>query len=366
MGEAGVDVLHPEFRTADGRDVVLPTGIAARVVRIELPTRGSRSARSAALSRTALAHPKPGTLYYVAHTRLLVYWGTTAKGTVVADPFHGTGTAALEGGRTTGAAPNALVVAVLGYQQESWQWVASQPWIDLASGSTFEVSPTCNSAAAVHAFRRAGHLPFVAAGNSYVETTALSPGGSPDVVRVGGVRADGSSALPGEGDDPTLYSGRAYDLGGLFRNRIPDGGTDGFRYATGTSGSSPQVAGRVAQVLSDVRAAVGDTGSGVRSGALVLAHRRPRSGPLADGTLTAEELLKVVLAVSRPKETTTVGRYAVEGYGWFSPQASRAAVAVLLGSVRAAPRPEDDTAYTAAIAARTALYTAKGCDVLPW
>ena len=367
VGETGVDALHPEYRTRDGKDVALPADIARRVVRVALPSRGSREAREAALARSALARPRVGTLYYVSGTRLLVYYATPKHTTGRQDAFHGTGTSSLAVGRTVGRAPESLAVAVVGYPQDSWTWVAAQRWIDVASASTFDALTglLCDSAAAVARFRRSGHLPFVAAGNSFIETSVISPGSSPHAVRVGGVRSDGTSALP-DSSDPTLYSGRAYDVGGLFTNRIARAGSDGFTTATGTSGSAPQVAGAAADVLARLREAVGARDVGARGGALVRISVRPDRGPLADGALTADELLEVVLHQAVPRGTQPAGRYAVEGYGWFTHSAADRAVAVLLGRQVDRTRPEDDLAHQAAVAARGAVAEAKQCERLPF
>jgi len=368
VAESGVDVLQPEFRTTDGRDAELPAAIRGRVVRVALPP-GDRDAKAAALKRGPLGHPVVGTLYYVSGTRLLLYFGQREAGVPAAPPWvgadHGTGTASVAGGRTVGAAPNALVVVLISYQEPAWAWLAEQSWIDVSSSSTFEL-PTallCDSYTGMRTFRQLGHLPFVAAGNGFFDSTVLSPGNSPDAVRVGGVLPDGSSFLPGaDASDPLFWSGRAYDTAGAMTMRIAKAGTDGLVTASGTSGSSPMVAGRVAHVLSTVRRAVGDTGSGVRAGALVIAQRAPRVGPLADGRLDAEELLEVVLAASRPKGTAAPGRYAIEGYGWFNLEAAKDAVAILLGQRTLPSRLEDDLAYDTAIQARAGLATAKLCQ----
>jgi hypothetical protein len=366
VAESGIDPLHREYRTTDGRDAVLPAAIARSVVRVTIPRGLDHEEAVDALVRSPLGHPKANTLYYVRGTRLLVYYGATAKGSVLADAFHGTGTTSLVGGAKVGAAPTSLVVAVLGYQEPSWDWVAARPWIDLATTSTFDITNglLCDSTAGVRAFRQAGHLPFAAAGNSFIETTVISPGGYPDVVRVGGVRPDGTTALPDQ-SDPTLYSGRAYDVGGLFANRIAAAGTtSGYTTGTGTSGSAPQIAGRTADLLARARVAVGDMGAGVRRGALVVATGRfPARGPLADGKLTADELLKAVLDSSRPAATEPIGRYAVEGYGWFDAAAEMRALRVLTGTATAPVRTEDEQAHAAALAARRAYYAAHGCDL---
>jgi hypothetical protein len=292
-------------------------------------------------------------------------WTGTRGSDPLAGDMHGTGTTSIAAGRTVGAAPAALLVVTLGYSDESWSWAAAQPWIDVVSTSVFEAvgsagTGLCPGAAGAAALARSGRLGFAAAGNGPVDTVALSPGGHPAVLRVGGVTRDGTTALPGAAGE-TWWSAREYDVAELYRNKIAKTGTDDeYTEAGGTSGSAPRVAGRVAALLGRVRQAVGDRGTGTRSGSVVVAARgrAPRGGPLADGALTGDELRDVVLAVARP---ATQAGYAVEGYGWFDARAADAAYAVLLGKAPAPARAADDAARTAAVAARTAAYVSRGC-----
>src|SRR5688500_4686111 len=298
VGEEGVDVLHREYATADGRDVALPPAVAKTAVRVAVPRGGSYDARLRALRAGPLGRPRPDTLYYRRGTRLLVWTGTAGLDVLKGD-MHGTGTTSLAAGRTVGTARTSLLVATLGHTHESWSWVASQPWIDVATTSVFEPvgggggTGLCDGAAGVAALAASGRLAFAAAGNGPVDTLGFSPGGHPALIRVGGVRPDGSTALPAA-EGPTSYSAREYDVAELYRNKIAATGTDGgYAEAGGTSGSSPRLAGRVADLLARLRTAVGDTGTGNRGGGrLVVAARgrAPKSGPLADGFLTGEEL----------------------------------------------------------------------------
>jgi hypothetical protein len=367
VAESGVNVLHREFRTRDGRSVRLPPQIAGSVVRIRVPWARDHDTQLDALQKTPLRQAKSGQTFYIEGTRLLVHVADGNYTDVLGDAFHGTGTASLAGGRTVGAAPDALVIVVLGYQPASWGWVAQQPWIDTASDSTFNaLGLVCDSAAAVQAVRSSGRLPFMAAGNSYIDTTVISPGASPAAVRVGGVENDGTSAMPGTAQDPTFWSGRAYDVGGLFYNRIASGTSpDGYTAGNGTSGSAPQVAGLAARVLQLTRAATGDRGYGVRRGSLLVPApgRRPATGPLSDGVLTADELQDAVLHAASPAIGTAAGRYAIEGYGWFSPRSAPVAAEALTGRRALPPRPEDDAAHSAAVAARTVAYASNGCGL---
>jgi hypothetical protein len=367
VGDAGVDVLHPDFALSPGERVTLPPAAARAAVRVAMPPGGSRASRLAALRRGPLGHPKPRTLYHLSGTRLLL-WTGTAGADLLAGDEHGTGTASAAAGRKAGGARGSLLLMTTGFTDESWSYVATQPWVDVASGSVFEPvggggTGLCDGVEGIRALRATGRLVFAAAGNGPVDTTAIPAGGHPAVLRVGGVRADGTTALP-EAAGPTSYSARAYDLAETYETTIAVDGTSSYRAAKGTSGSSPKVAGRVADLLRRVRAVVRDTGTGVRGGALVVVRsHRPPTGPLVDGRLTADELQRVVLESSRPALPAPGGRYAVEGYGWFGDAAQARATAVLLGTAAAVARPEDDAARTAALAARTAAAAGRGCAV---
>lgn len=113
---------------------------------------------------------------------------------------------------------------------------------------------------------------------------------------------------------------------------------------------------------------LGDTGTGARDGALVVAGKnvaRPTTGPLADGRLTADELLAVQLATARPSSAAEPGRYAYEGFGWADATAEQHAVDVLKGRRPLPARLVDTAAHGAALTGRSALTTAKGCTAPP-
>lgn len=372
VGERGIEVLHAEFATMDGRDAVLPPALAARAVRVPMPDRRwDYERRLAALRSGPLGRLRPNTLYYLSGTRLLVWTGsqsTRDAGVHGREHRHGTGTASLVAGRTVGTAPQSLLVAALGHSGEAWTWVAQQPEIDVATASGFDAlagsAPLlCEGARAAAAFRRSGRLPYFIAGNGLFETLAFSPGHTPDVVRVGGVHTDGT---PFHGQTGAAnYSSHGYDVAEAWTSPMAAAGDDQeHELGSGTSGATPRVAGRAANLLLHARRLVGDTGTGARGGALVVAKRGarlPRSGPLADGRLTADELLEVQLATSRPSMAAEGVRYGYEGFGWANAQAEQQARAVLSGTEPLPARPLDTAAHEAALAARAGVTAAKGC-----
>lgn len=370
IGEDGLDPLHREFATRDGRDVRLPAAISAKAVRVDLPRGGSYSNRHATMLRGPLGRMKANTLYYVRGTRLVIWTGTRATGAVdKGDQEHGTGVASLAGGRTTGHAPDALIVMALDHFDLSWAWMAQQSWIDVGTSSAFDplvgsAPVVCLATSAVKAVRQSGRLPFLIAGNGPYDTTVSAIGQSPHVVRVGGVNDDGTSRLPGDGSSVGSYSGRGYDIAERYAFTIAKYGTaDGYVKAGGTSGSTPLVASRTASLIAYARRLVGDTGIGARGGALVVAQRgakAPARGPLSDGKLTADELLAAQLAAANPARAEPT-RYTVEGYGFFGDEAQALVEQVIAGRAELPERAADDLVYSAALAARQAATLAKGC-----
>lgn len=380
LAEAGVDPTHREFRLPKGVDLILPDAVKA--VTIDLPPANDPNPQ-ATLQKGVLGHMANDTLYHVRGTRLLIYNGSdSSDDDLFADAFHGTGTASLAGGATVGTAPDALVVVVLDSTHRSWAWASRQPWIDVVTSSVLSpagsgeisgtsglesFSTTCDGEAGAKALAAAGVPAFAAAGNAFLDSTVYAPASDPSVIRVGGVRADGSTALPTAGN-PTDYSARAYEVAELWRNRIALAGTtDRYQEANGTSGSSPRLAGRVARMIATLRGAVGDAKTGARKGALVIAApgRAPKAGPLADGRLERQELLDAVLHAARPSVADARGRYALEGYGFFDQKAQDLAIEALLGRAVLPARTEDDAAFSASQAAELAMTTARGCAVMP-
>lgn len=371
IGEDGLDPLHREFATRDGRDVRLPAAIQSKAVRVDLPRGGSYGARHAAMLRGPLGNLKANTLYYVRGTRLVLWTGTRTTGPVdKGDQFHGTGVASLAGGRTVGHAPDALIVMVLDHFDLSWAWMAQQSWIDVGTSSAYDpllgAAPVvCLGTAAVKAVRQSGRLPFLIAGNGPFDTTGSAIGQSPHVVRVGGTNDDGTSRLPGDGSNPASYSARGYDIAERYTFTIAEYGTsEGYVKAGATSGTTPLVASRAAALITYARKLVGDRGTGAREGALVVAStgaKRPTRGPLADGRLTADELLAAQLGAATPARAEPT-RYAVEGYGLFDDQAQALVERVFAGRADLPPRTADDLAYSAALLARQGATAAKGCS----
>jgi hypothetical protein len=383
IGEpGGLNVLHNDFRTRDGRDAVLPAGV--RAVRVTLPRGGDFAERIAALTAGPLGHLQPGTLYYVAGTRLLVLAtkdvaGRSTTDILTPDRVHATGVVDAAIGRAHGTAPDALAVFVTGGGPAPWAWVAAQPWVDVASTSSYSApqvaassgaasdSLLCESAAAVRKIVASGRVVFSSSGNTTDQPEALtSPNGLPEVFQVGGVDAHGKTWTPGhsEESDPFYAAGnvvRPYDTGELFSfpAAAPDS-VDGTVHFGGTSGATPRTAGWAAVLVASARRITG--GARSSNGSYTLGRKAAR-GPLSDGRFTGSELAEVLRHSAVPAEAATPGRYFVEGYGALNAAAVASAVNVLAGRAALALRPDEDAAAAATRQARGAAFNAGRCAV---
>lgn len=372
VGESGLNVLHDEFRATEPVDY--PAGMPAPVF-VDLPAGGTFEQRLAQLRQGPLSHLKPGTLYAVRGTRVLVYAPVVTEAgdpgdtdvldtdTGPADSLaplqHGTGVVASAIGATTGTAPDALAVFVTGGYDSpaAWGWISRQPWIDVASvsGYVLTANGTCRGGAEARAAIAAGHTIFSSSGNATDgQEQLVTPNGLPEVYRVGGVDATGRTWLPGhpEEQDPTfaLLGGvtRPYDTGGLysFMSAAPDS-QSGLQQFGGTSGATPRTAGYALRLIATARS--------------ILAGGPPATGPLADGSFTGEDLTALLRHTATPHETASPGRYFVEGYGAVTTESVDLAERVLRGEVRMPARPDEDRAHDATVAARTALFSAGRC-----
>lgn len=371
VGEiGGINVLHRDFRTPDGRDPAYPASMP-KPVRVLLPRGGNFAEQWAALRQGPLAALKPGVLYAVGGTRLLlVNVGTQPYDALQSDALHATGVADSVVGTRVGTAPGALTVVVLG-GDAGYAWIDQQPWVDLASTSDYAISTTgsttqCLGAAPVRAFSRDRVL-FTSSGNTSDQAEPLvSPNGLPEAYVVGGVDAVGRTWLPGhpEESDPFYALAnvvRPYETGERFSYSAaaPDS-LNRLTHFGGTSGATPLTAGWAARLVAHARSVLGATG-GAANGALAAGPRRPRRGPLADGRLTRNELVALLHTVAAQHSGLPGGAaYALEGYGALDGKAIALAEDALDGRVSLPARPADDAADAAARQVRAAVMSRCG------
>jgi hypothetical protein len=363
VGDAGLNPLHKEFRTRDGRDPRYPAGMP-RPVRIPMPKSASFDDAIAELAAGPLGDPKPGVLYALAGTRLLVY-GTPGEPTVVGDAeqrLHGTGTASSAAGTTIGTSPDSLIVFVPGNGDAAYGWLADQRWVDVASTSVYAIPTTgqCDGADGARALHASGGLLFSSSGNLYdAYEPFATPNGLPEVYQVGGVDRNGKTWLPGHLDEPSPFFAagnviRPYETGARYSYPAAAGDSaEGTQPFGGTSGATPTVAGYAAELVAEARRLLADTGPRTDT---ALARRRgpaapPGGGPLSDGTFTRDELVDVLHHAAVPAETAP-GRYALEGFGATDRRSHAHALAVLRGTADLPARPDDQRLHDHAEALR--------------
>lgn len=238
---------------------------------------------------------------------------------------HGTMTASRLAGESTSLCPECRIVAVQlfdfdvvdAYADELFMpklaaaslWAARQPWIDIQSNSWGHLPHSYPFVADERAkIREAAALQptFFAGGNGVYATFGvaghpawLDNAAGPDGVITVGAHDNGK---------PTLWSATLPHVvaDGLAAPALHHESLDEMRWrgAGGTSGSTPFAAGGFAAMILEARRSLGDRGTGVRGGDIVVAApgaRLPSQGPLHDGRLDQGEAKRVYLHTANPR-----------------------------------------------------------------
>lgn len=245
---------------------------------------------------------------------------------------------------------------------EGIRWAAEQPWIDvitLARGMPPANNPIVfqDFLHAIEEAVAAGKLVINAAGNFAADPSFAQPvQGVPGTLNVGA--NDNCGPVVGSSGFPHVVADGTAVI-------MADADSYGEDRSSGTSFSSPRVAGYAAEALRRVRAAVGHR---TRQGALVNAAPElvPTAGPLSDGVLAADELHDAIRVTANPFshesaldgdqtgtaldfrcypgntaiEGTEAG-YAKMGYGEVSEHTIDALVDLLMGRLDRPDRQED-------------------------
>ena len=358
VGEMAINPLHAEFRTRDGRDPVYPSGMPAPEM-IPFP-RGDFEEAMSELARGPLGTPSPGQLYGLSGTRLLIYGGDGTVDLLEEGPrSHGTASASAAAGLEVGTSPDSLIVHVPQNDGPGFEWLADQQWIDLASTSVYSIRSVepCEPSDQVRVMHQEGGLLFSSSGNTTDIYEPFSfPNGVPEVFQVGGVDRDGRTWLPGHIEEPSPFFAfgtvvRPYEVGARFSFEAADGDSlEGMQPFGGTSGAAPTVAGYGLELIAEARRILGDAGPRTAEALARIgpAAQPPRSGPLADGNFTRDELVDLLHRTATPFEPPTGVRYLVEGYGASDARSQHLAIEVLRGDAPLPARPDEDTAHAAA------------------
>lgn len=124
IGETGLNPLHTDFATVDGRAPRLPSGMPPTTP-IWMPRAGSFEERLAELRSGPLAALPRNELFSISGTRIIGVIdpidadAAVPRHDLLADRMHGTGVLGAAGGLRHGTAPDALLVFVVGSQRQS-------------------------------------------------------------------------------------------------------------------------------------------------------------------------------------------------------------------------------------------------------
>jgi hypothetical protein len=380
LGDDGFNPLHQEFRATPGKPVVYPASMPAPVF-VDLPKGATFAEQFAQLRSGPLANLKPGVLYAIRGTRVLVINpgerpdaipdSDGSIGLPLPPRTHGTGVLDSAIGAKVGTAPDAvgLFVSAGPDSLAAWDWLVSQKWIDAVSMSVYPVNyglngggPGCQSAATVRRTVAGGTPVFSSGGNTAdAGEQQVSPNGLAEVYQVGAVTEDGRTYLPGSVIDPNdpqwTYetSTHPYQTGALafYQAAGPDS-FDGWRNFGATSGATPRTAGYALRLIASAREILRGGRKGVALASLGPGGAAPPRGPLADGDLTVAELEDVLRHTAAPYEMPTPLRYMIEGYGAVTDATVALAEKVLSGEAAAPLRADEDRMHDAVTQARQA------------
>jgi hypothetical protein len=234
---------------------------------------------------------------------------------ILDDHGHGTMTASRMAGSGTSLCPECRIVSVeglgdagvafladLGFvdvQTNSWAFVVGHPVIgalDIATGGG--ISRNLETAAATHLVYFATGNGIAGAAGFVTWPTLLSPTLTRDAVWVGAHdngRVVAWTAAPAH----VVADG----FGGLTAGNRAVKGIGPSAFACCTSASSPYAASMGAALVLHARSMLGDTRIGIRDG--IVARGTPpagtKTGPIADGTLTLDELRWLVKHAAEPR-----------------------------------------------------------------
>ena len=237
----------------------------------------------------------------------------------ILDDFgHGTMTASRMAGNGTSLCPECRIVSIEGLGDASVAWAAEQGWIDVQTNSWGSLAPhpafrAVDIASGDQFAKRIEdaaktHLVYFASGNGAAFAlgwttwpSQLAPTLVPNAVWVG---AHDNGRVAHWSGAPAHLVADGYR--GLTAGNHATKGIERNAFVCCTSAASPYAAGLGAAILLEARRLLRDPRIGLRSG--IAAQGRPprsvRSGPLADGKLTLDELRRLAkdVAQARPVE----------------------------------------------------------------
>lgn len=346
--DSGINPYHQVFRDESPRASEHPStyldGYPADAVRLDLTLDGADYLDSVRADCDVWKGVEPGKLYWVPGTRIVgaisfspdVTTDCAAErpaANVLDTNGHGTMVASRGAGAGYGACGECLIVAIqwpasvsladpgasddtaiaaMGWAADNATWIDAQSnsWGPLVpgwdpTGASGLIGATPELVRKVEEVSQV-HLAFFASGNGAAfrlgvlgHPTLLAPQLTPSAISVGGHDSGRVNTWPGF--PPHLVSDSCASWA-AHDDSTTESAED---VGSGTSASTPFVAGGTAQVAREARRILADPLTGIRDGVVARgAAGLVASGPLADGVFTSEELRRVVstTATQRPEK----------------------------------------------------------------
>lgn len=337
-------------------------------------------------------------LYWIPGTKIIgAYDGggsIESEGNILDENGHGTASAGVAVGNTTGSCARCLLVAVEG--TGGLDWALQQPWIDLVSNSWGRIGNAgfpdtgklvLDDSRGTRAAVARGQTVLFAAGNGIEngfvtpESTYTSPYTGPEwVMTVGATWRHENAANPycgcAEDESIIVASGKPVDVSSFGLGTIPSPTFDSISDKanhSGTSAATPIVAGVMGDVLRHARIGLNDTVGGTREGHAAKGTASG-SGLISDGLLTRAELEKATKYTAEHTRSGWIGIYPyspptffvpasqlwaqweLEGWGVVLPRTGTNAKAIVDGTQSFPSRPMDEEFEQKDKAARDVLW----------
>ncbi|HLE97757.1 MAG TPA: S8/S53 family peptidase [Candidatus Thermoplasmatota archaeon] len=382
--DSGLNPYHQEFRRpgATAHPSTYLAGYPADTDALNLAFDAADWESAVARDETRWNSTESGRLYWVPGTNVVGLVAFAGTGARYDEGGHGTGTASIATGRTLGACPDCLVVAVQGDLLAGYRWAAAQPWIDVVSvslgviGNIYFPVTTVNS---THGGALAGQAWFTGAGNGWwVGADGVPAGRSvPTPTQFSPLTGSSWTLRVGSFDtakrQTTAYTSQPVDVvTASMKTAASFDSFDATNEFGHTSGATPEAAGLFARMLLGARQAMGDMDGGVANGVAATGAPVP-GGALEDGLLTREEALRVFLHAAKTVALEDAGadpadptitpaprgtEYWSQGYGLANATTAELALAVLLGIAAEPDRADADRAHMVDMASRDAFWGA--------
>lgn len=358
--DTGINPYSSEFGMAEGQPDGHPSGYISgfpgSASAIDLTCTASNPSTGCTSDFAGVASD---TLYWIPGTKIIGAMSTYSSdgATKILDEHgHGTASASVAAGLTTGTCPKCLIVVVDDIGMNQVEWAVNQPWIDLVTNSWGAIANVGTGPGSVlidfynvddtRAYAEKGGTSLWAAGNG-VANAFLIPHSTYQNEIVGAdwhyvvgaaIKGDGGK-VAGSGFPVITSSWGSGPIGSACHNSNGPSCTHG-----GTSAATPITAGVMGSVLTDAKRLLGSSAEGPEGNGIAAKGTAVPGNPfLDDGELSRKELWSVVAKTAKPLPSgpnyiyplglwQTSYDYLYTGYGLVSEDSLPTAIEVLRGN----------------------------------